>query len=56
MKAGVAASNPLVDVNASSGITSELRTLSGSSSIQKRQLGTTDSRYVHILLIFIDVC
>jgi hypothetical protein len=56
MKAGVAALNPLVDGNTSSHITSELRTPSGSSSIRKRQLGTADSRYVHILLIFIVVC
>ncbi len=56
MKAGVAALNPLVDANASLHITSGLRTLSGSSSVQKRQLGTVNSRYVHILLFFIAVC
>jgi hypothetical protein len=56
MKAGVAALNPLVDANNSLHITSGSRTLSGSSSVRKRQLGTANSRYVHILLIFIAVC
>ncbi len=44
MKAGVAASNPLVDVNTSSCITSGLHTSSDSSSVQKRQLGTANLR------------
>jgi hypothetical protein len=53
IKAEVAASNPLVDANTSLGITSGLCTLSGSSSIQKRHLGTANLRYVQMLLIFI---
>ncbi len=44
IKAGVAASNPLVDVNTSLHITSVLRTLSGSSSVWKKQLGTANLR------------
>ncbi len=56
MKARVAALNPQVDTNTSLRITSGLRTLSGFSSFQKRQLGTANLRYVHILLIFIAVC
>jgi hypothetical protein len=51
-KAGVAAPNPLVDVNTSLRITSGLHTLSGSSSIWKRQLGTANSKYVCMLLTF----
>jgi hypothetical protein len=44
------------DANTSSCIISGLRTLSGSSSVRKRHLGTANLRYVHILLIFIAVC
>ncbi len=51
-KAGVAAPNPLVDMNTSLHITSRLRTLSGSSFVLKRWLGTANSRYVRMLLIF----
>ncbi len=55
-KAGVAALNPMADVNTSSRITSGSRMLSGSCSIQTRRLGTTNTRYVRVLLFFIALC
>jgi hypothetical protein len=47
-KAGVAASNPLVDTNTSLRMTSRSCTSSGSSSAGNRWLGTANSRYVHV--------
>ncbi len=55
-KAGVAAPNPMVDMNTSLHITSGLRMLGGSCSFQTRRLDTANLRYVRMLLFFIGLC
>jgi hypothetical protein len=55
-KAGVVATNPKAGASTSLHITSGLPTLNGSNSVQKRQLGTTNSRYVCMQLFFIASC
>jgi hypothetical protein len=56
MKTGVVASNPMANGNTTLHITSELHMPSGSCSIQMRQLGSANLRYVCMLLFFIALC
>ncbi len=55
-KAGVVATISKEDSSTSLHITSGLHTSSGYNSIQKRHLGTTNSRYVHMQPFFITSC